>query len=133
MPGWPIATSVPFVLTNEQLDEYVGKYRNAAPAIEYTVYRTGNKLYAQIAGQGPAVIYPSRPDHFYYKVAEAYIEFVRQEGKVVGIILTQNDKTTPVYRLDAAGNPMATALVPAYPPVAQLDAPTLTRSYARNV
>jgi D-alanyl-D-alanine-carboxypeptidase/D-alanyl-D-alanine-endopeptidase len=130
VPGSPIAAlGTPAVLSNEQLDEYTGKYRNDAAPLVYTVYRTGSKLYAQIAGQGPAVIYASRPDHFYYKVVAAYIEFVRQNGKVVGLILTQDGQTVPVYRLDTSGKPIATALVPAYPPVAPLDAQT-TASYA---
>jgi D-alanyl-D-alanine-carboxypeptidase/D-alanyl-D-alanine-endopeptidase len=125
--SWPIVTDTQssLKLTTAQFDEYAGKYRNDAQSFSYTIYRTGDKLYAQIAGQGPAVIYASRPDHFYYKIVDAYVEFVRQDGKIVGLILTQDGQTISVPRLDAAGKPMAATLTPAYPPVVQLDAQTM--------
>jgi CubicO group peptidase (beta-lactamase class C family) len=104
-----------------QLDQYAGTYANAPVGLTYTVYRAGDKLYARITGQTAAVIYPSRPDHFYYRIVMAYIEFVRQGSNVVGLILTQGGRHIPVYRLDANGKPMAATLTPVYPPVVALD------------
>lgn len=117
------------------LDEYVGTYANPLQRITYVITRKDGRLDARIVGQTAAGIYSSRwPDHFYYKVVSAYIEFVRDSGRVVGLILTQGDHV-PVYRLDAAGKPMASSLEPAYPAALALDTTTLheyTGTYAMD-
>ena len=112
-------------LAPSALDEYTGKYANESDGITYIIERAGDGLRAQIVGQPAAGIYASRPDHFYYKVVAAYIEFVRNNGKVVGLILTQNGQQLAIYKLDDKGKPMATQLTPAYPPVVTLDSGTV--------
>jgi CubicO group peptidase (beta-lactamase class C family) len=126
-PNMPVMTAAATLsVTPQVLDEYSGTYRNDAAGITYTVTHRGTRLFAQITGQPAAEIYPSRwQDHFYYKAVPAYIEFVRQNQRVVGLILTQNGNHIPVYRVDAAGKPLATSLTPVYPPTVPLDAATL--------
>ncbi len=119
----------PVSLGDAMLDQYAGKYVNTAYGMEYSVKRSGSALSAQLAGQQSAGIYPSRADHFYYKIVPAYLEFVRQAGNVVGVILTQNGQHVPLYKLDAQGKQLAAELQPAYPPVVTLDNATL-QSYA---
>ncbi len=116
-------------LSEATLDEYAGKYVNTSAGLEYHVERSGAVLKAQLSGQQSVAVYASRPDHFYYKVVQAYLEFVRQGGKVVGVILTQNGQHLPFYKVDAEGKQLATEIQPAYPPVASLDTATL-ESYA---
>lgn len=126
-PALPIAARGAAVkLTYAQLADYVGTYRDPAAGFTYTVTRKDGKLYARITGQPAAAIYPARwPDHFYYKAEPAYVEFVRQNGSVVGLILTQDGQRISVYRIANDGKPMATALKPWYPPVVTLDPQTL--------
>jgi D-alanyl-D-alanine-carboxypeptidase/D-alanyl-D-alanine-endopeptidase len=112
-------------LSAAQLDEYVGMYTNDADKLTYVITRVGTQLQAKIVGQPSAPIYASRPDHFYYKSVIAYIEFVRQGGNVVGLILTQSGNHIPVYRLGADGKPLVDKLAPGYPPVVTPDSATL--------
>lgn len=113
------------MLSAATLDQYVGTYKNERGRIVYTITRNGDELEARIAGQPAAKIYPSRLDHFYYKIVPAYIEFVRQSGTVAGLILTQSGQQVQCYKIDANGKPMTTSLTPNYPPVVTLDASTL--------
>jgi hypothetical protein len=93
--------------------------------LTYVITRLGTQLEAKIVGQPSAPIYASRPDHFYYKAVVAYIEFIRQGGNVVGLILTQSGNHIPAYRLGADGKPLAEELAPGYPPVVTPDSATL--------
>jgi CubicO group peptidase (beta-lactamase class C family) len=126
-PASPLtAAASTFDVTEQLANEYSGIYRNDADGITYTISHNGSRLYAQITGQPRAEIYPSRwRDHFYYKDVQAYIEFVRQGGAVVGLILRQSGRDIPVYRLDSSGKPMAASLTPAFPPVITLAGKTL--------
>ncbi len=126
-PAVPVTQSAAtFTVTPQLAADYSGTYRNDQLGITYTATHKGEHVYAQIAGQSAYEIFPSRwSDHFYYKVTQAYIEFIRQSGNVVGLILTQNGQQSPVYRLGASGKPMASSLAPVYPPVVSLDAATL--------
>jgi serine-type D-Ala-D-Ala carboxypeptidase/endopeptidase len=116
-------------LTDAAVAEYSGTYANAKLGLTYTVTAKDGKLYAKLAQQDPAVIYPSRPDHFYYRIVSAYVEFVRQSDRIVGLILTQNGQHLQLYRMGADGKPMVSALLAAYPPVVSLD-PQVLGSYA---
>lgn len=123
-------------LTPAQATGYTGTYRNESAGITYEIESESDRLSARIVGQPAASIYPSRwPDHFYYKVVPATIEFIRQGGSVVGLILTQSGRHTPVYRIGADGKPMASTLTPWFPPLAALDTNTLhqyTGAYTLN-
>jgi len=115
-----------FSVTPQLATDYSAAYRNDQLGITYTVTHRGTHVFAQLAGQSAYEIFPSRwADHFYYKVVPAYVEFIRQYGNVVGLILTQNGQQSPLYRLDASGKPMASSLSPVYPPVVSLGSATL--------
>lgn len=105
--------------------QYVGTYQNAQAGVTYIITNDPSGLRAQIVGQHPLLIFESRPDHFYYKAVQAYIQFVRRGGKVVGLVLTQHSQTLPVPKLGLDEKPLATNLVPEYPPVVTLDSATL--------
>lgn len=134
-PSLPVAhPSASATIPTATLDQYVGTYKNESAGIVYTITRTGERLEAQIQGQQAAAIYPSRwPDHFYYKVVPAYIEFVRQSGAVAGLILTQSGQQVPCYKIGANGKPLATSLQPSYPPLVTLDAATLEQYAGKYV
>ncbi len=122
-------------LAADVLDQYVGTYANPQLAITYQITRRGHQLIAQIVGQAAEPVFASSEDHFFYTVVPAYLEFIRQRGQVVGLILTQGGRHIPVYRLGPNGHPMTARLAPAYPPVVALDAATLAGyagSYAAN-
>jgi D-alanyl-D-alanine-carboxypeptidase/D-alanyl-D-alanine-endopeptidase len=116
-------------LSAAALSEYAGAYANAKLGLTYSITPKDGKLYAKLASQDPAVIYPSRPDHFYYRIVSAYVEFVRQSGRIVGLILTQNAQHLQLYRIGADGKPMASALSAEFPPVVSLE-PQVLASYA---
>jgi serine-type D-Ala-D-Ala carboxypeptidase/endopeptidase len=127
-PQYAVSEPVSLVLSDATLAEYAGTYANASLGLTYTIAPKDGKLYAKLGEQNAAVIYASRPDHFYYRIVSAYVEFIRQNGSIVGIILTQNGKHLQLYRIGTDGKPMTSALLPAYPPVVTLD-PKLLASY----
>ncbi|MDE2480753.1 MAG: serine hydrolase [bacterium] len=125
-PSYPLTPQMhAAALSDDVLSEYVGTYANPAAGLTYKITRDGRQLIARIVGQPAAPILASSEDHFFYTEVAAYIEFVRQHGRVVGLILTQNGAHTPAYRLGSDGKPLASHLEPAYPPVVALDAATL--------
>lgn len=124
-PSYPLTHIHAAKLSDAQLDEYLGTYANTSEGIRYTIARREHQLVAQIAGQPAAVIYASRPDHFFYTIVPAYLEFVRHDGKIVGLVLTQNGQSLGAPKLGDDGKPMVAEVVPDYPPVVTLDAPTL--------
>jgi hypothetical protein len=112
-------------------DARAGIYENTQLGKAYTITGSGTTLYAKLSGQDALPISESRPDHYYYTSIQAYIEFVRKNGSVVGLILTQHGMTMPFVKLDAGGNPLISHVIPQYPPVVTLDDATLA-SYAGN-
>ncbi len=113
-------------LTAGELDEYVGTYAGGGSGITYIIMRKGTELDARIVGQDAFPIYASRPDHFFYTgVPSAYIEFVRDKGRVVGLVLTQHATTLAVPKLSSEGKPLVDQVLPDYPAVVSLDAATL--------
>ena len=76
-------------LSAEQLDAYVGKYQ-LAPQVLFTIARDGGQLNAQLTGQPSVPIYADKPDHFFYKVVDAQLDFERDgTGKVTAVTLHQ--------------------------------------------
>jgi len=125
-PAYPLTPPLHLAaLTDEQIGDYVGTYVNKDAGITYVITHQGQQVIAQIAGQPEAPIFASRPDHFFYTAVPAYVEFVRQGGRVVGLILTQGGQMIPLYKEGSGGELLATHLEPSYPPVVMLDQPTL--------
>ena len=93
--------------TPEKLDDYVGKYQ-FTPQAFFTVRREGDQLEVQLTGQGFNPVYPDKPDHFFYKVAKADIDFERtDDGKVARLTLHQNGQDLHADRLDPDGKLVA--------------------------
>jgi CubicO group peptidase (beta-lactamase class C family) len=91
-------------------DDYVGRY-DYGNSMVLTVTRDGDRLLAQMTGQAQAEIFPRSETEFFWKDADAQIEFVRDEtGNVTGAIHRQHGaeikvaklKDEPVAELDAA-------------------------------
>jgi CubicO group peptidase (beta-lactamase class C family) len=93
-----VAVRKAIALPAEALDAYVGEYL-LAPGFVLAVRREGGELVAQATGQGPAPIFASARDEFFYRVVDAQISFVRDStGKVVSLVLHQGGRHLPGSR-----------------------------------
>ncbi len=72
------------------LEAYVGQY--TLGPVQFTVTREDAKLLVQLTGQSRLPVYASAPDEFFYKVVNAQLSFVRENGKVVALILHQHGR-----------------------------------------
>jgi CubicO group peptidase (beta-lactamase class C family) len=98
--GKPVAPVPQLALSAEQLDAYVGKYE-LAPQLLFTIARDGGQLSAQLTGQPAVPIYADKPDHFFYKVVDAQLDFQRDgAGKVTALTLHQNGRDMPAPRVE---------------------------------
>ncbi len=125
VPSIDIVVHHDLKLTDAQLDAYDGEYANLQVGLRGSISRVGHALVADIVGQGKVRLYPSSPDHFYLRVTNAYIQFIRKDGKIVGLVLTQGGQTIGLPKLGPGEKPLALHLQPEYPPVVPLDAATM--------
>ena len=73
-------------------DGYVGQYQ-LTPTFIVTVTRDGDRLMAQATGQLKLEVFPESDTKFFFKVVDAQITFVRDDGgTVTHLILHQNGK-----------------------------------------
>jgi len=83
------------------LDDYVGYYQVSDKLVEH-ITRKGDQLYAQVSGQLPAEIYPSSPTGFFFKVAKARLDFVKDgSGPVTALVIHQNGSDLTMPRIEA--------------------------------
>ena len=88
------------LLSEKELDEYVGKYRLSGQLI-FSIKRNGRTLDVQLTGQPAVPIYAREKDIFFYKVVEAEIHFYRDSvGGVGGLVLHQNGIKMEAKRWD---------------------------------
>jgi CubicO group peptidase (beta-lactamase class C family) len=88
-------------LSEEKLDEYVGRYNYGFLSGKMEVTREGQRLMAKLRGQPKLEIVPVGEDEFRWKDVNASITFERDEqGKVVRGKHTQAGKTMTVPRVD---------------------------------
>ena len=86
-------------------DAFVGQYR-FAPTVLMTITREGDRLMAQLTGQGAAEIFPEAERGFFYKVVDAQITFQTDEqGRVNGLTLHQNGVDQVAVKLDTDAAP----------------------------
>lgn len=79
--------------------EFAGRYDYHTAVMDITV--ENDRIFARLTGQKRFEIFPSGPDAFFFKVAEAQLAFVRDaEGKVVAVRHTQNDSTFRAARVE---------------------------------
>jgi CubicO group peptidase (beta-lactamase class C family) len=83
--GKPVEGRKPMSLDPATLDSYVGLYRFGDP-VTRTVFREGNKLFAQRVDGDRHEIFAFSRDDFYYQDSDARIHFQRNpEGKITGM------------------------------------------------
>jgi hypothetical protein len=88
-------------LSEEQLDEFVGRYNYGLFAGKMTVTREGKRLMAQLRGQPKLEIVPVGEDEFRWVDVTASIQFERDEdGQIVRGQHTQNGRTFAVPRVE---------------------------------
>jgi CubicO group peptidase (beta-lactamase class C family) len=87
-------------------NDYVGLYESEE-GIEMAVKQRGGNFYAQLKGQPEFEIFPESQNKFFFKVADAQLEFVRDAGgKVTGLTLHQGGRSLEMRR-DSADRRMA--------------------------
>ncbi|KAF0159456.1 MAG: penicillin-binding protein beta-lactamase class C [Ignavibacteria bacterium] len=86
-------------LSAEILKQYVGKYQ-LAPNFIMAVTVNGEKIFVQATGQPQTEIFPLAEDKFYPKVVDAQIRFVKVNGIVNQLILTQNGREMPAKKIE---------------------------------
>ncbi len=75
-----------------QFKKYVGKYKLRENFI-ITITEESGKLFAQATDQEKLEIFPESEIKFFYTILEAQITFIKDKtGKIIGLILRQNDK-----------------------------------------
>jgi hypothetical protein len=85
-------------LDTKIFEEYVGQY-TSEEGIEITIAEKDGKFYAQLKGQPQFEIFPETETKFFFKVAEAQLEFKRDEsGKVAGLTIYQGGKSLKMRR-----------------------------------
>lgn len=80
-------------------DAYVGSYR-LAPGFDLTVFRDGNRLFAQATGQGPIEIFAEAEHRFFARSVDAQMTFkVRAGARAASLTLHQNGQDSPAPRV----------------------------------
>lgn len=84
----------------QKYDALVGKYQ-LAPGAVFTVTRDGNRLRAQLTGQGKIEIFPESETEFFYKIVDAQITFHKDDaGRVTHLVLHQNGAHQKAKRVE---------------------------------
>jgi CubicO group peptidase (beta-lactamase class C family) len=81
-------------LPGESLSKYVGAY-DLAPKVTITVTLDGDRLFAQLTGQGRIQVFPQSATLFFMKVVDAQLEFAADGSSVV---LHQNGRSQTAIR-----------------------------------
>jgi CubicO group peptidase (beta-lactamase class C family) len=71
------------------LAEYVGTYK-LAPNFDLVITLEGAQLKAQATGQPKFPLFAESPTKFFLKVVDAQVEFFKENGKVIHLMLHQN-------------------------------------------
>ena len=77
---------------------YVGNYQ-LAPTFALSITREGDRLFTQATGQGKFEIFPESDTEFFLKVVDAQIKFIKEDGKVMHLILHQNGRDMKAKRV----------------------------------
>jgi CubicO group peptidase (beta-lactamase class C family) len=99
----PLALRAVAKLTSDELDAFPGRY--VMPLHVLTLTREGDRVYAQLAGQGRLRVYPESPTELFYKAVDARLSFKmnRKTGRAFMVTLKQGAITLPGLR--AEGEP----------------------------
>jgi len=98
-PPPPVRTAI--AVPPEVLQRYVGVYQ-LAPQVVITVTRDGDRLFAQLTGQGAFEIFPESQAAFFWKVVDAQATFdIGPDGRATGLVLHQGGRDLPARRIEA--------------------------------
>ncbi len=93
------ATTPAITIDTTILRQYVGVYQ-VSPTFSIAITLDGGRLYGQATGQGKFELFAEKKDHFFLKVVQAEVEFVRgADDHVEKLILHQNGQDVPGKRL----------------------------------
>ncbi len=87
-------------LDPQVFDDYIGRYEYGSGAV-LTVSRDDDRLFAQLTGQAKHELFPTSEMKFFWKVATAQVEFLRDEnGKVTSARHTQGGVTFEAPKME---------------------------------
>lgn len=96
----PPRTRKQIAVQSETLDAYAGRYRFASSQMA-TVSRNGSHLYLQAEGEVKLAFYPETNEHFFARIMDAQITFIRDpEGHVTELLFQRDGATQHVQRVD---------------------------------
>jgi hypothetical protein len=88
------------VLTQDKLDRLLGVYE-LEPRFRFTITREGTRLFMQATGQGPAEAFALSETQFFFRVADARIEFtIGDDGRASALTLFQGGRMMPARRVE---------------------------------
>lgn len=88
----PVPVKEALRLTAEELEDYTGVYE-LAPNFTITITREADALFGQATGQPRFELFAEKADHFFLKVVEAKLSFVRDAAnKVSALVLDQGGR-----------------------------------------
>lgn len=94
------ATRKVIALAADKLDRLLGVYE-LEPGFRFTITREGTQLFMQATGQGPAEAFPESETRFFFKVADAHIEFtLSADGRASVLRLFQGGAAMPAKRME---------------------------------
>ncbi len=80
-------------------DAYLGTYR-LAPGFDLTIFRDGNRLFAQATGQDRLEILPEAEHRFFAKLIDAQISFTVTGSRAESLTLHQGGRDSPAPRVE---------------------------------
>lgn len=106
----PPQVRMPVRLPPDKLDRYVGVYE-IMPGFSITVFRQGDRLWAQATNQPRLGIYPASETRFFYRAVEAELEFVIEpNGRIEKLMVHQHGLRLPGWRGGLAGQALRKVL-----------------------
>lgn len=106
----PPRVRMPIRLPAEKLDRYVGAYE-IMPGFSISVFRQGDRLWAQATNQPRLGIYPASETRFFYRAVPAELEFVIEpDGRIEKLIVHQHGLRLPGWRGGVAAQAVRKAI-----------------------
>ncbi|MGJ4858425.1 MerR family transcriptional regulator [Labrys sp. La1] len=83
----------------QKLPDYIGHYELREGGL-ITVVLQDDRLFARVSGQPAFELFAEGEDAFFYKVVPAQVDFSRDAGKVVGLVVHQDGYEHAAQRVD---------------------------------
>jgi hypothetical protein len=99
-PGTPKAGRTAITLGEAALQGLTGRYQ-LGPGMEVVLTREGQRLFAQLTGQGAAEVFAESETRFFYQVVDAQLVFTRgADGKATKVTLYQGGMVMEAKRVE---------------------------------